>query len=157
MKYSLHLPWANMFFHQGPFSSLEGFSKDFNCPKGSNYNPEKRCQVNLIPEHADNLIIWFLNMLIINLYLRCGEPTIALFIWSLFWQPLYFNKERRHCCSTISNMPVPRLWWYVHQEISLRTTKQFIIMCNWILQLWRQVQCTELSLSWAWDHNTSVD
>jgi len=30
---------------EGPFSSLKDFSKDFNCPAGSLYNPEKRCQV----------------------------------------------------------------------------------------------------------------
>merc|ERR1712025_126489 len=35
----------NRFRVQGPISSLPFFSDAFNCPKGSNYNPEKRCQV----------------------------------------------------------------------------------------------------------------
>nr|CAD7205002.1 unnamed protein product [Timema douglasi] len=30
---------------QGPCSNLEEFSKDFNCPRGSAMNPEKKCKV----------------------------------------------------------------------------------------------------------------
>jgi membrane metallo-endopeptidase-like protein 1 len=32
---------------QGPFSNMAEFSKDFNCPVGSNMNPrkEKKCSV----------------------------------------------------------------------------------------------------------------
>nr|CAD7575121.1 unnamed protein product [Timema californicum] len=32
---------------QGPCSNLEEFSKDFNCPRGSAMNPEKKCKVCL--------------------------------------------------------------------------------------------------------------
>ena len=38
-----HLPQE--FRVRGPVTSIEQFSKDWNCPKGSTHNPYKRCML----------------------------------------------------------------------------------------------------------------
>ena len=52
----LFLPSLTWVFQlQGPFSNMEDFSRDFNCPVGSNMNPpqENKCQVEKL------LLFWF--------------------------------------------------------------------------------------------------
>ena len=81
---------------------------------------------------------------------RSGVVSLELSCtWSSFQQRQHF------VLNWYSNVQVSK--FCTRQEISLKTSEQFIyIMCNWLLQLvWGQVQCTELSLAWDWDHKTS--
>ena len=92
---------------------MESFSDTFNCPKGTNYNPENRCQVNLCyllcylsvttSDSEVNLCYPFYllslisqSLLPLNTYLSFLSGVVSLelpCIWSLFWQPLCFNKD----------------------------------------------------------------